>query len=301
MKKENTQVTKLRNSALLLLTSLIWGVAFVAQSEGMNYVGPCTFVCSRFFLAFLVLFPIVLFRRKKRLGTLAPYPLTVKAGILCGLALGSASLFQQYGIMTTSVGKSGFITSLYIIIVPILGIFLKRKIPFIVWIGAAIAAVGMYLLCMTESLRIQSGDILVFACAIVFSIQILFVDTFNEKGVDGIEMSCLQFLTAGCIGLLGTIFFEKPTLANIQGALIPVLYAGLLSSAVGYTLQIIGQKGLNPTIAALLMSLESVFSVLAGWVLLGQVLSRKELLGCALTFTAVILVQIPFPERKKTD
>lgn len=287
--------TALRSSFLLFLAAFIWGVAFVAQSVGMDYMGPFTFNGARFLMGSMVLLPLVIYRRKgkskesKKFGSRRD---TLTGGICCGLALCCAALFQQFGIVYTTVGKAGFITTLYIIIVPIMGIFLKKKVPGKVWIAAVIAAVGMYLLCMSESLRLSRGDIYVFICAILFSIHILVIDYFSSKA-DGVELSCLQFLTAGIIGSVLALIFERPTLSNFAGGIIPLAYAGIMSSGVAYTLQVIGQKDLDPTVASLILSLESVVSMLAGWVILKQALSPRELFGCVLVFAAVILAQLP--------
>lgn len=285
----------LKSSLLLFLAAFIWGVAFVAQSVGMDYMGPLTFNGARFLMGSLVLLPFVLLRRKqnKKIGR-APASLktTITGGVCCGLALCSAALFQQYGIMYTTVGKAGFITTLYIILVPFFGIFLKKRIPGKVWIGAVIAAAGMYLLCMSERLALSRGDTLVFICAILFSVHILVIDHFSPMA-DGVELSCIQFLTAGIIGSMGAILFEQPTLQCLIDGMIPLAYAGILSSGVAYTLQVIGQKDMDPTVASLILSMESVFSALAGWVILHQKMSGRELFGCALVFTAVILVQLP--------
>ena len=199
----------LKSSLLLFLAAFIWGVAFVAQSVGMDYMGPLTFNGARFLMGSLVLLPFVLLRRKqnKKAGR-APASLktTIIGGVCCGLALCSAALFQQYGIMYTTVGKAGFITTLYIILVPFFGIFLKKRIPGKVWIGAVIAAAGMYLLCMSERLALSRGDTLVFICAVLFSVHILVIDHFSPMA-DGVELSCIQFLTAGVIGSIGAILF----------------------------------------------------------------------------------------------
>ena len=290
----------LKSSFLLFLAAFIWGVAFVAQSVGMDYMGPFSFNGGRFILGSLVLMPIVIFRRRKdkRKGVeRAGAKITVTGGICCGLALCAAALCQQIGIQYTTVGKAGFITTLYIIIVPIMGIFLKKKVPGKVWIGAVIAAAGMYLLCMSEKLALSKGDTYVFICAILFSVHILVIDYFSPKA-DGIELSCIQFLTAGVIASVGAIILEQPTLSNFIAGIIPLAYAGILSSGVAYTLQVIGQKDLDPTIASLILSLESVVSMLAGWVILKQALSGRELFGCLLVFAAVILVQLP--DKKKS-
>lgn len=289
----------LRSSLLLFLAAFIWGVAFVAQSVGMDYMGPFSFNGARFLMGSLVLVPLVLYRRKFLKGeerNFGSRKTTLTGGICCGLALCSAALFQQFGILYTTVGKAGFITTLYIIIVPIMGIFLKKKIPGKVWLAAVIAMAGMYLLCMSEGLKLSKGDRFVFICAILFSIHILVIDYFSPKA-DGVELSCLQFFTAGVICSILALVFEKPVLSNFVDGIIPLAYAGIMSSGVAYTLQIVGQKDLDPTVASLILSMESVISMLAGWVILGQAMSGRELFGCALVFGAVILVQLP--ERKE--
>ena len=290
----------LKSSLLLFLAAFIWGVAFVAQSVGMDYMGPLTFNGARFLMGSLVLLPFVLVRRKQNKKTgkePASLKTTIVGGVCCGLALCSAALFQQYGIMYTTVGKAGFITTLYIILVPFFGIFLKKRIPGKVWIGAVIAAAGMYLLCMSERLALSRGDTLVFICAILFSVHILVIDHFSPMA-DGVELSCIQFLTAGVIGSIGAILFEQPTLKCLIDGIIPLAYAGILSSGVAYTLQVVGQKDMDPTVASLILSMESVFSALAGWVILHQKLSGRELFGCVLVFMAVILVQLPEKKHK---
>lgn len=279
----------IRNSGLLFLAACIWGVAFVSQSVGMDYMGPFTFNGVRCLLGGAALFPLILFRRGK-----AAYParLTLKAGICCGLALTGGSVFQQLGLMETTVGKAGFITALYIVIVPVFGIFLGRKAPLKVWAGALAAAGGLYLLCVNEAFSVGRGDLLMLVCAVMFSFHILIIDHFSPK-VDGVILSCIQFLVCGLICVAFAFIFEDVSWAGILAGKIPVLYAGILSCGAGYTLQIIGQKDMNPTVAALILSLESVISVLAGWAILGQSLSRREILGCAAVFAAVILVQLP--------
>lgn len=289
----------LKSSMLLFLAAFIWGVAFVAQSVGMDYMGPLSFNGARFLMGSVVLLPLVIYRRQKNRKEGIPAPdtkITIKGGICCGLALCAAALLQQYGIMYTTVGKAGFITTLYIIMVPIFGIFLKKRVPGKVWIGAVIAAFGMYLLCMSERLALSKGDGLVFICAIIFSVHILVIDYFSPKA-DGVEISCIQFLTAGVIASIGALLFENPQLGQFIAGIIPLAYAGILSSGVAYTLQVVGQKNVEPTVASLILSLESVVSMLAGWVILHQALTGRELFGCVLVFTAVILVQLP--DKKK--
>lgn len=299
--------TQVKNSLLLLLTATIWGTAFVAQSVGMDYVEPFTFTFARSIIGGIVLIPCICFLRwlKKRedkdagVNRLFVTKIEWIGGICCGLALCAASNFQQIGISYTTVGKAGFITALYVVIVPIMGLFFKRKVSFVVWICVALSVIGLYLLCMTEgSFTLAYGDLLVLICAILFSIHIMVIDHFSPKG-DGVVMSCIQFFVCGIVSGIIMLFVESPDLGNIMAAKMPILYAGVLSSGVGYTLQVVGQKGMNPTIASLIMCLESVVSVLAGWLILGEALSNRELLGCVLMFVAIVLAQMPMPARKK--
>lgn len=284
-----------KSSLMLFLAAFIWGTAFVAQSVGMDYLGPLSFNGARFLMGSAVLLPVIAFnrtRRKKEGKPVTGWKDTVAGGVCCGLVLCAAALLQQYGILYTTVGKAGFITTLYIILVPFFGIFLKKKIPGKVWAGAAIAAFGMYLLCMSESLSLGRGDTLVFLCAVLFSVHILVIDFFSPKA-DGVELSCIQFLTAGVIGSVLAFVFEKPDAGDFLKGIVPLAYAGILSSGVAYTLQVVGQRDMDPTVASLILSLESVVSMLAGWVILGQALTGRELTGCGLVFGAVILVQLP--------
>lgn len=284
----------LKGNLYLLLTSLIWGTAFVAQSVGMDYVGPFTFNCVRSFIGGLVLILAIFLLKKFHFveSTPSSNKMLIIGGICCGIALGIASTLQQIGIKYTTTGKAGFITALYIVIVPIIGIFFRKKPPLKIWISVGIALFGMYLLCITEKFTIGIGDIYVLICAFAFSIQILFVDYFAPL-VDGVKLSCIQFFVASFISGIGMILFETPSLSSISSAAIPILYTGILSCGVGYTLQIIGQKYTSPTEASLIMSLESVFSLLGGWIILHEVLSTKELIGCVLVFIAIILTQLP--------
>lgn len=284
-----------KSSLMLFLAAFIWGTAFVAQSVGMDYLGPLSFNGARFLMGSAVLLPVIVFNRTRGIKEGKPvsgWKDTVTGGVCCGLVLCAAALLQQYGILYTTVGKAGFITTLYIILVPFFGIFLKKKIPGKVWAGAAIAAFGMYLLCMSESLSLGRGDTLVFLCAVLFSVHILVIDYFSPKA-DGVELSCIQFLTAGVIGSILAFVFERPDAGAFLKGIAPLAYAGILSSGVAYTLQVVGQRDMDPTIASLILSLESVVSMLAGWVILGQALTGRELTGCGLVFGAVILVQLP--------
>ena len=299
---------QMKNNVMLLLTALIWGYAFVAQSVGMDYVGPFTFNCVRCILGSIILIPVIFLMDglKKRSGmeeeamkkARGNGRMLLTGGICCGVILAVASSFQQFGLLYTTVGKAGFITAMYIILVPLLGIFAGKKEGLRIGISVVIAVAGLYLLCMTESLRLEAGDILVLLCAVVFSFHIMVIDHFSPL-VDGVKMSCIQFLTCGILCGICMFLFEAPKLSMILAAWKPVLYAGVMSCGVAYTLQIVGQKGMNPTVASLIMSLESVISVLAGFVLLHEVLSRRELFGCVLMFAAIILAQLP--ERKRAE
>lgn len=296
---------QIKSSLILLLTATIWGVASVAQSVGMEYIGPFTFNAIRCVLGGLVLIPVILvLKKKKETGAENQEKEDKKTlwagGIACGVILCIASNLQQFGIMEASVGKSGFFTALYIVMIPVIGIFIGKRPGIKLWFCVALAVVGMYLLCMKDgSFTIERADIMLLLCALAFSFHILVVDYFSPK-VDGVKMSCIQFFVCGVLSAVGMLFTETPDISNIQAAWLPLLYAGLLSCGVGYTLQIVGQKGINPVIASLIMSLESVISALAGWVILGQVLSPKEILGCVLMFVAIIITQIPIGN-KKTD
>ncbi len=296
----------IRQSLLLLLTATIWGVAFVSQSVGMDYVGPFTFNAARSLIGAAVLVPCIALLKKIQKKEEGPEEVhkkedkrtLLRGGICCGVILAVASSFQQFGLLYTTVGKAGFITAMYIILVPLLGIFAGKKVGLRIGISVVIAVAGLYLLCMTESLRLEAGDILVLLCAVVFSFHIMVIDHFSPL-VDGVKMSCIQFLTCGILCGICMFLFEAPKLSMILAAWKPVLYAGVMSCGVAYTLQIVGQKGMNPTVASLIMSLESVISVLAGFVLLHEVLSRRELFGCVLMFAAILLAQLP--ERKRAE
>lgn len=290
---------KIKNAVLLLLTAAIWGIAFVAQSVGMDYVGPLTFNCVRSLIGGVVLLPCIWYfdkkrNRERRVPVIPGARKTlVIGGVCCGVALCLASNFQQFGIQYTTVGKAGFITACYIIIVPILGLFFKKKCSPVIVGAVALSVVGLYLLCMTGGeLAVNKGDLLMLVCALLFSVHIIIIDFFSPV-VDGVKMSCIQFFVCGAISGIGMLIYETPDMGQILAAWAPVLYAGVMSCGVAYTLQIIGQKGMNPTVASLILSLESSISVLAGWAILGQRLSARELAGCALMFGAIILAQLP--------
>ena len=320
--KAQVKTHKLRNTFFLLLTAMIWGAAFVAQSVSMDYIGPFTFICLRSVIGGLFLIPVIIvldgIRKKSQnesanavnsenilhnIETEEKQRLSwknkqlIEGGIVCGIFLFFANCFQQTGIQYTTVGKAGFITTFYIIIVPLIGLFFKKYCGILTWIGVVIALAGLYFLCITQKLTIQRGDALILCCSVLYAGQILAIDHYNPF-VDGVKMSCIQFLTGGVLGAVFMLLFENPSLAMILSAAGPILYTGIMSTGVGYTLQIVGQKGLNPTVAALILSLESVFSALSGYVFLHQVLTIRELIGCALMFIAIVLAQLPDIRRK---
>ena len=306
------QQIPLKNSLILLLTATIWGIAFVAQSEGGDAVGAFTFNSTRSLIGSLVLIPVIFLLNKinpkdnkdesgvssenSSSGNIFSRNRTlILGGISCGICFFLASNFQQLGIQYTSVGKAGFITACYIVIVPILGLFIKKKCSPFIWAAVAMALVGLYLLCITDGFSIGKGDILVLICAVLFSLHILIIDYFSPK-VDGVKMSCIQFFICGVLSAIPALIFEHPQLSAFQGAWGAILYAGVMSCGVAYTLQIIGQKNMDPTVASLILSLESCISVLAGWIILGQKLSMREIIGCVVMFTAIVLAQLPQKE-----
>lgn len=299
---------QLRNSLFLLLTATIWGTSFVAQSVGMDYVGPFTFNMLRCLIGGIVLIPCIFLLNKiapqeKKVLTEQECKKEKKTlligGVCCGILLSLAMNFQQVGIQYTTVGRAGFITACYIIIVPLIGMtFFGKKCRSTIWLAVVLALVGLYLLCITEEFDIGQGEFLVLICSFLFSLHILVIDYFSPL-VDGVKMSCIQFLVAGVICGIPAVFTEKIVLSNILSAWGPVLYAGVMSCGVAYTLQIVGQKNMNPTVASLILSLESCIAVLAGWVVLGESLTIKEFIGCVLMFAAIVLAQLP--EKKKQE
>lgn len=293
--------SKIRQNVFPVLAALIWGTAFVAQSVSTDFVEPFTFNCLRFFVGFAVLLLINwIFARLGLKGKSMPggRRSLIIGGVCCGVLLAAASNLQQFGLQFTTAGKAGFITTLYVVLVPLFGLALGRKARVSTWISVGLSVVGLYLLCMKGSLSIQKGDLYVLICAVVFALHILCIDHFAPK-TNGLELSCVQFLTAGIVSGLGMLFTESPDWAGISRCVWPILYVGIFSSGVAYTLQILAQKGSDPTVVTILLSLESVFSVLAGAVILGDRLSAQETVGCAVMFAAVILAQLPAPLGKK--
>lgn len=302
-------------SMLLILAAFIWGSTFVAQKEGLEQIGNFTFLALRSYLAVVVLTPISLFiykNNKKKVGvgthgenkTFFSKRLFL-GGVLCGASVCLASLMQQYGIMfsekDSSVSKSGFLTTLYILMVPLIGLVFRKKVKPILWLCIVIATAGMYFLCVTKVGGIGIGDIFLILCAFLFAVQIMIVDHF-VKTLDGVRLSLVQFGAAALISTVGMFLFEEVNPVAIGDALFPIFYAGVLSSGVAFTLQVVAQKNLNPTVASLIMSLESVFAALSG-AFFGERLTSNEVFGCVLVFLAIILAQLPieslFKRKKK--
>ncbi len=300
---------------LLMLTAMIWGFAFVAQRVGSETMGPFAFNGIRFAIGALTLLPVIYFIEKSEARNriaaedgcsqavsaedakiahkalmLRKYP--VKAGIICGLILFSGASLQQFGIFFTTAGKTGFITALYIVLVPVFGIFLKHKVTLNAWIGVALATVGLYLLCITESITISLGDFVILIGAGFWAAHILVINHYAGK-VSALRLSCMQFAIVSAVSLIVALFVEEISLASIQLTLVPILYSGILSSGVAFTLQIVGQKNAPPTLASIILSMEAVFGALGGWLLLGEMLSSRELTGCAIMFAAIVISQLP--------
>lgn len=303
---------ELRGNLLLLIAAFIWGVAFVAQSAGAEEVGPFTFLSLRSFLGAAVLLPFIAFRsvkakRKNEMQNAQKNARTlVIAGILCGIALCVASYFQQAGIAALQSqaqvdsaaaqdaisGKAGFITAMYILIVPLFGLFSKKKVQGKLWISVGMGIIALYLLSVKEGFSVSSGDVLLILCALMFAVHILVIDYYSPK-VDGVKLACIQFFVTGLLALVPMLLIESPSFDSIKSAGLSIAYTGILSSGVGYTLQILGQKYTRPTVASLIMSLESVFAVLAGMVLSHEIPTSRESIGCVLMFAAIMLAQLP--------
>lgn len=290
---------KLFGCLLLLLTAVVWGFAFAAQRSGMDSLTPAQFNAVRFLMAAIVMcavLPVTDRFSNHPAKTLKSKPLWL-CGLLCGMILGSASMLQQWGLKEASAGKGGFLTALYIVLVPVLGVFMKRKTSPVLWLAVAAALGGSYLLCSPESLTDwKICDILLILCAVVFSFHILCIDKFAIH-LESVRISMIQFLTASLIAFAVSFAIgESWTAEAVKAALIPLFYCAVCSSGIGYTLQIVGQKYVHPVVASLIMSLESVFAAIGGWIFLKETMSLKELIGCAVIFAAVLMAQIP--ERK---
>lgn len=300
MKKKETF-----GSIILFITALIWGCAFVAQKVGMDYIGPFTFCGVRFLFSALFLIMVVIIRDLFLYKKIQIFYMNKKdlkelliGGTCCGIALAVATMLQQFSMQGTTAGKAGFTTALYIVLVPLFGLFIKKKVNALEWISVGIALISLVLLCfkkeeLTNNLIITGYDFGLLACAICFSTQILFIDHFSKKA-DPIYLATIEFIVCAILGIIAMFIFEKPNIESINKALIPILYAGIASGGIAYTLQFIGQKHVNPVIASLIMSLEAVISLIAGAILINERLTPQELLGCLLMFIAIIIPQIKF-------
>ncbi len=293
----------IKGELMLILTAVIWGTSFVSQKLGMNYVEPFTFGASRFLLGALVLIPVILiFDRSNNKNNVKAnndaYSRKdlITGGILCGSALFLGASFQQIGIVYTTAGKAGFITALYIVLVPLFGLFMKKKISRLVWFGVALATGGLYLLCIKDGFTIQVGDAIVMAGTIFWALQILIVDAYNDK-TQGLKLSCAQFITAGILSAVAALIFESPSIITIIECAGPILYTAIMVVGVAYTLQIIGQKTTDPNIAAIILSMESLFAVISGAIFLKETMTIKEIAGCVLMFAAVIMTQVKSGEK----
>lgn len=294
---------RIKGSILLTLATVIWGSAFVAQSVGMDHVGPFTFQAVRCAIAVLGLLPVIFLFDCRSGGASVFFSRWLDkrlwlAGLACSAPLFLAINLQQVGLVSTDAGKSAFLTAMYIIIVPLLGIFLKRKISKMIPVSVLLAVIGLYLLTCAGVSRITSGDLLLIGCAFMFAIQIICVDLFANK-VDPLRLNCLQSLFCAVGSAVVMFVIEEPVMENITACWLPLCYAGFLSMGIAYSFQIMGQKNVEPNAASLIMSLESVFAVLFGWLLLHETMSPNEAVGCVLMFIAVVLSQLELPERKK--
>ena len=302
--------TKLKQTLLPLLTALIWGTAFVAQDVCSDHISAMTFNTLRFFIAvaFLLIVRAVLRASKRRGGELsselspdekrAYRKRLLVAAVSCGTALAIASILQQAGMDNgTDSGKSGFITALYVVLVPVGGLLLKKRVPAIFWLGLALAVIGLYLLCVSGSFRLAPGDLLTLLCAVAFTVQILLIDRF-APGLDSVEFCCAEFVVAGIWSLIGMLVFEKPEWSGIAACALPLLYVAIFSSGVAYLLQIVAQRDGNPAVVTILFSLEAVFSAIASAIILHQRMTAREYIGCALMFAAVLISQIPSRESR---
>ena len=304
----NRSNKRILGNFLLLLTALIWGMAFAFQRVGMETIGPLTFTAVRMACAAVVVGVVALIATRRERKTQPPMTpeerkaqrrQEVTGGICCGCFLSASNIVQQTGLLYTSAGKAGFITALYILLVPLVSfLFFRKKIHRRIWLAVALGVLGLYLLCVNESFRLTRGDALMCLCALLFSGHILCCDHFAPRG-NPVRISAVQFLTVTVISGVLALLLETPTLAGVLAAAVPILYCGVVSAGVGYTLQMVAQKITDPTVASLLMSLESVFAVLGGALILHERMSGRELLGCAVMFAAILLAQIPLPGKLK--
>lgn len=313
---------KMRGNLMLMLTAFIWGSSFVAQKSGMDLIGPMAFNGIRTLIGGIVLIPAIMFLNKLKAKRNLQSPdsmaeaspedkqkekkLLIIGGICCGIALMIASNLQQIGIFYTTAGKAGFITALYVVLVPICGLFLGKKVRPVIWLCVLASAIGLYLLCMPAEGgfgHINKGDLLILLCALCFTGHILIIDYFSPK-VDGVKLSCIQFFVAGILSIIlmfpgdPALGFDLPTLGTLLDSWLPILYAGVLSCGVAYTLQIVAQADTDPTVASMILCLESVFAVIAGMIILKESMSLREITGCIIMFAAIVVSQLPAKEER---
>lgn len=292
-----------RANLLLALTAAIWGFAFVAQRAGMEFVGPLTFNGIRFAIGALALIPLLLFQQRRSVARIdnpqfasqPTRPLLLMGGLLSGIALFAAATLQQMGLVYTTAGKAGFITGLYVVLVPLLGLGLGHRTSAFTWLGVVLATTGLYLLSVRGDFTIGLGDLLVLVGAALWAIHILVVGHFSPR-TDSTRLALLQFVTCAVLSLVAAVLFETITPTGINGAMLPILYAGIMSVGVGYTLQVFGQRQARPSHVAILLSLESLFAVIGGWLLLNEQLSWRALAGCGLMLLGIIVSQLVRPE-----
>lgn len=307
---------------MLMLTAFIWGSSFVAQKSGMDLIGPMAFNGIRTLIGGIVLIPAIMFLNNLKAKRNLQSPdsmaeaspedkqkekkLLIIGGICCGIALMIASNLQQIGIFYTTAGKAGFITALYVVLVPICGLFLGKKVRPVIWLCVLASAIGLYLLCMPAEGgfgHINKGDLLILLCALCFTGHILIIDYFSPK-VDGVKLSCIQFFVAGILSIIlmfpgdPALGFDLPTLGTLLDSWLPILYAGVLSCGVAYTLQIVAQADTDPTVASMILCLESVFAVIAGMIILKESMSLREITGCIIMFAAIVVSQLPAKEER---
>ncbi len=284
----NMGKTDIRGAAALFAAAVIWGLAFAFQSAGMEYIGPFTFTVIRNIIGSAALLPLALLNKEKSESNRT----LVSGGIICGVMLGAASCLQQYGMVYTTAGKAGFLTAMYIVMIPLAGLLIGKKCPRRVYPAVALAAAGMYLLCMNGSFSLNRGDAAELMCAAAFTAQIIAVSHFSSR-VNAYKFACIEFAAAAAAAAVPALMTESVTISAVKACRLPLLYTGIMSSGAGYTLQIIGQRRLDPTVAALIMSLESCVSAIGGWLILNQSLTAREIAGCAVMFAAIILAQLP--------
>jgi len=290
-----------KSNLLLLLTAVIWGFAFVAQRAGMEYIGPFTFNTARFAIGSISIIPLLIINQRKKIGKEKFLPLNDKIFLIGGLSAGTVlflgATFQQGGLVYTDAGKAGFITGFYVILVPILGLFIKQKTSLLTWLGAIVAIIGLYFLSVNETFETNLGDILVLIGAFFWAIQILVIGFYSTK-VDPFLLAFSQFLVCAILSFITAIFSETIILHNIYSAYIPILYAGLFSVGIAFTIQVVAQREANPANAAIIMSLEAVFAVIGGWLILNESIDIRGLIGCILMFVGMILSQLYLFRRK---